>query len=149
MAALLRRTAPQPRDISPWVRIVIGGVLFVAATIFILALRHPKTRPTLRDLAPSGDKWWTREARPTPVPTPHVQQQAAVTKPIIIQAMPRPNPTPPPCQICMEREMRYQRAIETGMGSGSLGGNTRELAQMFNPVPTPQATPEPLMIQER
>ena len=149
MAALLRRTAPQPRDISPWVRIVIGGVLFVAATIFILALRHPKTGPTLRDLTPSGDQWWTREARPTPIPTPRVLP-AAAPKPIIIRTQPPvPAPTPTPCQICMEREMRYQRAIETGMGSGSLGGNTRELAQMFNPVPTPQATPEPLMIQER
>jgi len=149
MGASLRRTAPQARDISPWVRIVIGGVLFVAAAIFILALRHPRTGPMLHDLTPSGDQWWTREARPTPAPTPHVQP-VAMSTPIIIRTQPpMPAPTPTPCQVCMERAMRYQRAIETGMGSGSLGGNTRELAQMFSPVPTPQATPEPLMIQER
>ena len=146
MAALLRRTAPQPRDISPWVRIIIGGVLFVAAAIFILALRHPKTGPTLRDLEPSSDKWWTREARPTPAPTPHAQP-VAMSTPIIIRTQPpMPAPTPTPCQVCMERAMRYQRAIETGMGTGSSAANTRELAQMFSPVPRP--TPEPLIIQE-
>jgi hypothetical protein len=48
----------------------------------------------------------------------------------------------------MERAMRYQRAIETGMGSGSIAANTRELAQVFKPAPRP--TPEPpLVIQEQ
>jgi hypothetical protein len=143
-----RRTAPQARDISPWVRIIIGGVLFIAAAIFILALRHPHTGPSLRDLSFRGDRWWTREARPTPVPSPRLQP-AAAPKPIIIRAQrPAPAPTPPPCQLCMERAMRYQRAIETGMGSGSIAANTRGLAQVFNPATRP--TPEPpLVIQEQ
>ena len=142
----LRQTPPQPRDVSPYVRIIIGGVLLVAAAIFILALRHPRQGPSLRDLTSGGDKWWTREARPTPKPTPRAQPTAA-TRPIIFQARPTAAPTPPPCQICAERAMRYQRAIETGMGSGSA--NTRELAQMFTPIPTPEATPAPLILQER
>jgi len=148
MAASLRRAAPQARDVSPWVRIVIGGVVFVAAAIFILALRHPRQGPRLRDLTAREDKWWTREARPTPTPTPRAQP-VAVTRPIIFQARPTPKPTPPPCQICIERLMRYQRAIEVGMGMGSSASNTWELAQRFNQLPTPQATPEPLVIQER
>jgi hypothetical protein len=148
MAASLQRTAPQPRDVSPWVRIIIGGVLFVAAAIFILALRHPRQAPRLRDLTAAGDKWWTREARPTPAPTPRAQP-VAVTRPLIFQARPAAKPTPPLCQICIERLMRYRRAIEVGMGMGSSASNTWELAQRFNPVPTPQATPEPLVIQEK
>jgi type IV secretory pathway TrbF-like protein len=43
----------------------------------------------------------------------------------------------------------YYHANEVGMGMGSSASNTWELAQRFNPVPTPQATPEPLVIQER
>jgi len=143
-----RKAAPEARDISPWVRMVIGGVLFIAAAIFILALRHPQQGPRLRDLSPSGDKWWTQETRPTPVATPRAAL-AAAPKPIIIRTQPTlPAPTPPTCQICVERAMRYQRAIETGMGSVSTASNTRELAQI---VPTPQITPEPpsLVIQEQ
>jgi len=143
-----RRTAPQARDLSPWVRIIVGGVLFIAAAIFVLALRHPQTGPTVRDLSFGGDRWWTREARPTPVSSPRVQS-VAVPKPVIIRAQPAgPAPTPPPCQPCIERAMRYQRAIETGMGSGSASFNTRELAQVFNPAPQPTAGP-PLVIQEQ
>ena len=143
-----RTMAPQARDLSPWVRIIIGGVLFIAAAIFVLALRHPHAGPTVRDLSFGGDRWWTREARPTPVASPHVQP-AAAPKPIIIRAQAAgPAPTPPPCQPCIERAMRYQRAIETGMGSGASAANTRELAQVFDPAPRP--TPEPpLVIQEQ
>ena len=142
------RTAPRARDISPWVRIIIGGVLFIAAAIFMLALRHPHTGPSVRDLSFGGDRWWTREARPTPVPGPRIQP-AAASKPIIIRAQaPGPAPTPPPCQPCIERAMRYQRAIETGMGSGGTVANTRELAQVFNPAPRPMPAP-PLVIQEQ
>jgi hypothetical protein len=142
----LRGAAPLARDVSPWVRIIVGGVLLVAAVIFLFALRHPQQGPRLRDLSPSGDKWWTQETRPSSVATPPAVIAVAPT-PIIIRAQPTlAVPTPAPCQICMERAMRYQRAIETGMGSGSIGGNTRELAQI---MPTPQITPEPLVIQER
>jgi hypothetical protein len=143
-----RKTAPQARDLSPWVRIIIGGVLLIAAAIFVLALRHPHTGPTVRDLSFGGDRWWTREERPKPVPSPRVQS-AVAPKPIIIRAQAAgPAPTPPPCQPCIERAMRYQRAIETGMGSGSAAANTRKLAQVFKPAPRP--TPEPpLVIQEQ
>jgi hypothetical protein len=145
----LRGAAPLARDVSPWVRIIVGGVLLVAAVIFLFALRHPQQGPRLRDLSPSGDKWWTEETRPTPVATPRAVL-AVAPKPIIIRTQPAlPAPTPPTCQICIERAMRYQRAIETGMGSVSTAANTRELAQM---VPTPQTTPEPLeplVIQEQ
>jgi hypothetical protein len=144
-----RKAALEARDISPWVRTVIGGVLFIAAAIFILALRHPQQGPRLRDLSPSGDKWWTQETRPMPVATPRTVL-AAAPKPIIIRTQPTlPAPTPPTCQICIERAMRYQRAIQTGMGSVSTAANTRELAQI---APTPQTTPappEPLVIQEQ
>jgi len=143
-----RATAPQARDLSPWVRIIIGGVLFIAAAIFVLALRHPRTGPSVRDLSFGGDRWWTREARPKSTAIPHVQP-ATASKPIFIRTQPAgPAPTPPPCQPCIERAMRYQRAIETGMGSGSAANNTRKLAQVFNPAPRP--TPEPpLVIQEQ
>ena len=143
-----RTMAPQARDLSPWVRIIIGGVLFIAAAIFVLALRHPHAGPTVRDLSFGGDRWWTREARPTPAASSRAEA-ATASKPIIIRAQPAgPAPTPPPCQPCIERAMRYQRAIETGMGSGASAANTRELAQVFNSAPRP--TPEPpLVIQEQ
>jgi hypothetical protein len=136
------KTPPAARDVSPWVRFVIGGVLFGAAAIFLLALRHPRTGPTLKDLSSTGDKWWTREARPTPAPTPHVQHVTA-TKPIIVQAPLMPNPTPTPCQICIERLQRYQRAIETGMGSGST------TVRQMPPSPVAQPTPSPLVFREQ
>ena len=147
MAASLRSTAPQARDVSPWIRIIIGAVLFIAAAIFMLALRHPQTGPTLKDLSNHGDQWWTRETRPSSVATPRVQPVIVQSRPIIIQTPPKAQPTPPICQICLERAMRYQRAIETGMGAASSAVNTRQLAQIF--APSAQATPEPLIIRER
>lgn len=150
MAAAPTTTPPQPRDLSPLVRIIIGGVLFIAAAIFILALHHPRATARLKDLSDHGDNWWTGEARPTPAATPRIPH-VAVTRPIVFQApQSKPpsilKPTPAPCPICVERQMRYQRAIETGMGAGST--NTRELPQMFAPVVTPQTTPAPLVLQE-
>jgi hypothetical protein len=93
---------------------------------------------------------WTGEARPTPTGPPR-SPHVAVTRPLVFQPpQTKPpsilKPTPAPCPICMERQMRYQRAIETGMGAGST--NLRELPQMFAPVSTPQATPAPLVLQE-
>jgi hypothetical protein len=140
---------PRPRDLLPFVRLIIGGVLFIAAAIFILALHHPAPTPTLKDLSDHGDKWWTGESRPTPVAPPRLPH-VAVSRPVVFQppqTLPSIlKPTPAACPICVERQMRYQRAIETGMGAGST--NMRELPQMFAPASTPQATPAPLVIQE-
>jgi hypothetical protein len=141
---------PPPRDLSPLVRLIIGGVLLIAAAIFMLALHHPHATTRLKDLSDHGDKWWTGEARPSPAPTPHLALPAP-PRPIIFQAPQTPppsilKPTPAPCPICVERQMRYQRAIETGMGAEST--NLRELPQVSAPVSTAQATPAPLVLQE-
>jgi hypothetical protein len=143
-------TPPRPRDLSPLVRVIIGGVLFIAAAIFILALHRPAATPRLKDLSDRGDNWWAGESRPTPAMAPRLPH-VAVPRPIVFQPPQTTppsilKPTPAPCPICVERQMRYQRAIETGMGAGST--NMRELPQMFAPVSTPQATPAPLVIQE-
>ncbi len=140
---------PRPRDLSPFVRLIIGGVLFIAAAIFMLALHRPAPATRLKDLSDHGDKWWAGETRPTPAAPPRVAH-VAVPRPVVFQPpQTTPDilkPTPAACPICVERQMRYQRAIETGMGAGST--NLRELPQVFAPVATPQATPAPLVMQE-
>jgi hypothetical protein len=148
MATSTLNMPPRPRDLSPLVRIIIGGVLLIAAAIFMLALRHPTPTPTLKDLSNQGDKWWAGEARPSPALTPH---SPPPPRPIVFEAPQKPlppilKPTPAPCPICVERQMRYQRAIETGMGAEAT--NMREVPQMAAPLSTPQATPAPLVLQE-
>ncbi|MBV8056333.1 MAG: hypothetical protein JO071_13950 [Deltaproteobacteria bacterium] len=130
-------TAPQPRELSPRFRIILGGVLFIGVAIFFLALHHPHG-DRLMEIKETRDGWWMHQQQPTPRPTPRVQP-TPVLRPIIVQQPPRATPHPQPtiCQICLERMMRYEKAIETGMGAN--GDRTRELPQAINPnaVPTP------------
>jgi hypothetical protein len=128
---------PEIRQMSPAVRWILGGVLFIGTAVFIVAVHRPARSP-LADIKASNDTWWLHQAMPTPAPTPHVIPTPAL-RPIIVQQPPRPTPAPPPhiCQICMERMMRYYKAIETGMG-GDTGSNVREL-----PIPGQVPTPVP------
>jgi hypothetical protein len=117
---------PQVRTISPTVRLILGGVLFIGAAMFIIAMHRPARSP-LADIKVSNDGWWLHQQMPTPRPTPRVVA-TPVLKPIVVQQPPHSTPTPHICQICMERMMRYAKAIETGMG-GNVGNNIRVLPQ--------------------
>lgn len=139
MAAIM---TPVPRQLSPAFRLILGGIIFAGAAVFFLSMHHGQSGPRLMSFRESGDKWWTRTERPTPVLTPRPQPTAMV-RPIVVQApavRPTPKAQPTPCQVCQERAMRYQRAIETGMGAGNGNPvrpaatiNARELPQVVNP----------------
>jgi hypothetical protein len=125
------------RTMSPAVRFILGGVLFVGAAIFILSIHRPPRSP-LADIKTSSDNWWLRQRMPTPRATPLVAAKP-VLRPITVQQPPHPTPAPTPriCQICVERTMRYYKAIETGMG-GDVGNNVRQLPQVIGqPTPMP------------
>jgi hypothetical protein len=139
-------TPPAPTQLSPAFRLLIGGVLLICIASFVLAAHHPH-RAALASIHESTNSWWTREARPTPAPTLHVMLAAPV-RPIIVQApivrpmsAPPPQAKPTPCQICLERQMRYQRAIETGFG-GNTGG-MRQLPQVMQANGQPEPAPTP------
>jgi hypothetical protein len=126
---------PQVRTMSPGVRMILGGVLFIGAAIFILAMHRPPRSP-LADIKVNTDQWWVHERMPTPRPTPRAIATPTL-KPIIVQQPPKPVPHPQPsvCQICVERQMRYAKAIETGMG-GYTGNSIRVLPQAGQPSPS-------------
>jgi hypothetical protein len=50
------------RTMSPAVRFILGGVLFVGAAIFILSIHRPPPSP-LADIKTSSDNWWLRQHR--------------------------------------------------------------------------------------
>jgi len=115
----------------------MAGVVVIGAAIFFIALHRPQPAPVLKNVS-TGEQWWTHEQRPTPVPTPRALPTPQL-RPVIIHApvgAPTAQARPTPCQICMEREMRYQRAIETGMGRDT--GNTHTIPQIIHP-PIPSA----------
>jgi hypothetical protein len=126
-------TPPQVRTISPAVRVILGGVLLVGATMFILGMHRPPRSP-LADIKVSNDGWWLHQQMPTPPPTPRAIS-TPVMKPIVVQTPPPklvPHPQPSICQICIEREMRYAKAIETGMGA-DVGNNIHQPSPMPSP----------------
>ncbi len=127
---------PQARVLSLAFRLIVGGVLFVGAAIFFLALHHPQKDLALADIKGTREGWWMHEQAPTPKPTPRVMP-TPTSRPIVIQAVPTPAPHAQPtiCQICLERQMRYQKAIETGMGTDT--GRVRELPQLLTPAAQP------------
>jgi hypothetical protein len=132
----VKMNPPQVRTMSPAVRIILGGVLFVGTAIFIIALHRPARSP-LADIKVSNDGWWLHERMPTSRPTPKVVATPTL-KPIIVQQLPHPSPvsTPHVCQICMERTLRYYKAVATGMG-GDVGNSIRVLPQAGQPSPMP------------
>jgi hypothetical protein len=130
-------TPPQVRTISPAVRVILGGVLLVGAAMFMVGMHRPPRSP-LADIKVSNDGWWLHQQMPTPHPTP----RAVVTptlKPIVVQQPPKliPHSQPSICQICMERQMRYAKAIETGMGA-NVGSN---IHQQLTGQPTSMPSP--------
>jgi hypothetical protein len=128
---------PGAKQLSGRFRLIIGGVLFIGAEIFFLALHHP-SGTNFANIKETRDGWWLHQKQPTPTPTPKAVA-TPMLRPIIIQAPPRavPHPQPSICQICLERAERYRKAIETGMGGDT--GRVRDLPQVTSPnaVPTP------------
>jgi hypothetical protein len=130
---------PGAKQLSGRFRLIVGGVLFIGAAIFFLALHHPGGS-NFANIKENRDGWWLHQKQPTPTPTPKAVATPTL-RPIIVQTPPRavPHPQPSICQICLERAARYRMAIQTGMGGN--GGGVRTLPQIGGPnaVPTPQA----------
>jgi hypothetical protein len=129
---------PGPKKLSGLFRLIIGGVLFIGAAIFFVAL-HDSHGTNFANIKENRDGWWLHQKQPTPTPTPKAVA-TPMMRPILIQAPPRavPHPQPSICQICLERAQRYRMAIQTGMGGA--GGRVRDLPQVVtnpNVVPTP------------
>ena len=125
---------PEPRALSPRFRMIVGGILFIGAAIFILALHQPRDVQSLANIKETGDQWWLNQRQSMPKPLPRALPTPTL-RPIIMQAPPRaiPHPQPSICQICIERLERYRKAIETGMGGDT--GRMRQLPQVISPAP--------------
>jgi hypothetical protein len=127
---------PQPKQLSWKFRAIYGGVIVIGISIFFLALHHPRSDAALPSIKGTTDGWWLHQEAPTPTPAPLATPKAAL-RPIVVQPPPRPLPSPTPkvCQVCIEREMRYRKAIETGMGTAA--------SSVRGGPPTPNAQPSP------
>ena len=132
------REPPEVRELSPRFRMIVGAVVLIGAAIFFFSLHHGRGNSNLTNIKEIKDGWWMHQSAPTPAPTPRVMPTPTL-KPIVIQAPPKVTPPPQPkiCQICIERTMRYYKAIETGFGADV--GNTRQIPQFGipNAAPTP------------
>jgi hypothetical protein len=133
---------PQPTTLSPKFRAILGAVLFIAVAIFFLALHHNHDDSGPRDIKEIKDGWWLHQQMPTPTPTPRAVATPTL-RPIVVQTPPRPVPHAQPsiCQICMERMLRYYKAIETGMGADTA--SARELPQLIHADGHPNPQPSP------
>lgn len=131
---------PQPRQLSRAFKILIAIPVFVAAAVFLLAIHHPNTGPSLGDLGGNTDKWWTREDRPAPSPTP-LGATAPTPKVIYMQPQPTPVPTPKQAAQCDDPCQRYKKALISEISVAQPGDNTLETPQLIGPnaVPSPGA----------
>ena len=131
--------SPQPTQLSPAFRMVVGGVLFIGAAIFILALHRPH-RSELASIKENTDGWWMHQDMATPRPTPRAMPTPQPHPVLVVQQPPHPiaNPTPKPVS---ELWLRYRRAIENGMGGDT--NTVRQLPQVIqaNGQPIPRPTP--------
>lgn len=131
---------PQPTQLSPAFRLLIGAILFICLAIFVLALHRPH-EAQLASIHENTDGWWMHQTMATPRPTPAAMPTPAPHPVLIVQQPPpRPmiQPTPKPVSALW---LRYRRAIETGMGGDT--GSIRELPQIIqaNGLPAPNPTP--------
>jgi hypothetical protein len=126
---------PQPTQLSPTFRMVIGGVLFICAAIFILALHRPH-KSEFANIKENTDGWWLHQTMATPRPTPRAMPTPHPRPVLVVQTPPRPTPFATPKPVS-ELWLRYRRAIETGMGGDT--NSVRELPQLTNASgqPTP------------
>ena len=130
---------PQPTQLSPAFRLLVGGALFIGAAIFVLALHRPH-HSELTDIKETTDGWWLHQSMATPRPTPHALPTPQPRPLLVVQTPPRavPNPTPKPVS---ELWLRYRRAIETGMGGDT--NSVREMPQVIRANGQPAASPTP------
>jgi hypothetical protein len=128
---------PAPTQLSPRFRWLIGGVLFITAAIFILALHHPQHQ-ALASIKENTNGWWVHQAMPTQEATPHAMPTPQPHPVLVVQQPPHPLPHPTPRPIS-ELWLRYRRAIEVGMGGDT--DSVRELPQVLNGQPAPSPTP--------
>ena len=130
---------PQPTQLSPAFRLLVGGALLIGAAIFVLALHRPH-HSELIDIKETTDGWWLHQTIATPRPTPRVMATPQARPLLVVQTPPRavPNPTPKPVS---ELWLRYRRAIETGMGGDT--NSVREMPQVIPANGQPAASPTP------
>ena len=130
---------PQPTQLSPAFRLLVGGALLIGAAIFVLALHRPH-HSELTDIKETTDGWWLHQTIATPRPTPRVMATPQTRPLLVVQTPPRavPNPTPKPVS---ELWLRYRRAIETGMGGDT--NSVREMPQVIRANGQPAASPTP------
>jgi hypothetical protein len=122
---------PEPTQLSPAFRMIVGGALFIGAAIFVLALHRPQ-RPELATIKENTNGWWLHQTMPTPRPTPHVMPTPQ-PRPVLMVQQPPPHPMPQPtAKPLSELWLRYRRAIETGMG-----GDTNSVRELPALRPTP------------
>ena len=130
---------PQPTQLSPAFRMIVGGALFIGAAIFVLALHRPH-RSEMASIKENTDGWWMHQTMPTPHPTPRAMPTPQPRPVLIVQQPPHPvaQTTPKPVS---ELWLRYRRAIETGFGGDT--NTARELPQVIpaHGQPMPSSTP--------
>jgi hypothetical protein len=130
---------PQPTRLSSAFRILVGGILFICAAIFILALHRPH-RSELANIKENTEGWWLHQTMATPRPTPHAMPTPHPHPVLIVQQPPHPLPMSTPTPVS-KLWLRYRRAIETGMGGDT--NSLRELPRLIRTNGQPAASPTP------